>query len=74
MPQEISIIDVREIPSTDPARAGKLDIIVTYQSDPLHTFITIMPKEAFTEENLKKQIQKEMAERAQWIGKKITLA
>jgi len=73
MPQEITIIDVREIPSTDPARVGKLDMIVTYQVDPMHTYITIMSKETFTAETLKKQIAAEMAERAEWIGKKVTI-
>jgi len=68
---EITIIDVREIPSADPTRIGKLDVIVTYSVDAFRTYMTVIPKEEFDEKTLINRIKVEMAEREKWIGKKI---
>jgi len=68
---EITIIDVREIPSADPTRIGKLDVIVTYSVDAFRTYMTVIPKEEFEEKTLINRIKVEMAEREKWIGKKI---
>jgi len=64
---------MREIPSAEPARVGKMDLIVTYQVDAFRTYITTIPKEEFTEERLRETIKREMAEREKWIGKEVEL-
>jgi len=71
--EEVEILDVREVPSAAPERMGKFDVMITYRFDPMHTYVTTMPKEDFNEEDLKTLIKKEMAERMKWIGKKLTL-
>jgi len=70
---KIKILDVREIPSGEPGRIGKMDLIITYQVDALRTYITTMPKEEFTEERLKEKIKKELTEREKWLGKEIEI-
>jgi len=69
----IRVVDIREIPSADPARVGKLDMIVTYQTDKLNTYITVIPKEEFTEAALIEKIRAEMKERETWIGKELVI-
>ncbi|RKY70078.1 MAG: hypothetical protein DRQ24_09865 [Candidatus Latescibacterota bacterium] len=70
---KIKILDVREIPSGEPGRIGKMDLIITYQVDALRTYITTMPKEEFTEERLKEKIKEELTEREKWLGKEIEI-
>jgi len=73
MAQKIKIIDVRDFPSTDPKRVGKLDRVVTYQIDPFHTYIITIPKEEFSEERLKAEIRKQIEEREKLVGKEIEI-
>jgi len=70
---KVKILDVREIPSGDPQRVGLFDVIVTYQIDPLRTYILTIPKEKFDEAELKTAIQKDIAERAKWEGREIEI-
>lgn len=65
------IIDKREIPATEPERIGKKDIIVTYQVSPLQTYFVIIKEEEFSDEELRRRIAEEMAEREAWVGKEI---
>jgi len=71
--EEVTIIDVRDIPSTEPGRIGKIDVLVTYQIDPAHIYMIRIPKEEFTEERLTEAIRKDVAEKRKWIGRKIPL-
>ena len=70
---KIKIVDKREIPSAEPARAGKMDVMITYQIDTFRTYIIIIPEEQFTEDELKKRIKADMEERQKWAGKEIEL-
>lgn len=67
------IVDVRDAPSPDPLRVGKLDRIVTYSIDAYRMYVTRLPAEDFTEEKLKARIKVEMAERVAFIGREIKL-
>jgi len=71
--EEVTIIDVRDIPSTEPGRIGKIDVLVTYQIDPAHIYMIRIPKEEFTEERLTEAIRKDVAEKRKWIGRKIPI-
>lgn len=73
MDQTVKILDVRDFPSTDPARVGKFDTIVTYQLDAFRTYLLTIPKELFNEERLKAEIRKELTEKALWVGKELKL-
>lgn len=70
---EVKIVDVREIPSGDPTRIGRLDVMVTYSIDAFRTYVTVIPKEEFNEETLKERIKKEQTERERWIGKTVKI-
>ena len=69
----VKILDIRKIPSSDPARVGKIDMIVTYQIDTFRTYMLTIPSEEFNEETLKKRIKAELGEMQQWINKEIKL-
>ena len=69
----VKIMDTRKIPSGRPARVGKFDVIVTYQIDPMHTFIVTVPEEEATEDNIKKAIKKDMDERGKWGGRELEI-
>ncbi len=73
MPTEYTIIDVRTLPTADPLRAGKLDAIVVYQTDPMHTYTVTVPKEDATPERLKPILMHENEDRLKLIGQKIVV-
>ncbi len=70
---EITLLDKTEVPSADPARIGRKDIIVTYQTDPYHTYYVVIPEEIFSEEALRAAIAKDLEERQAWVGRKIEI-
>jgi len=73
MPEKVIIRDVREVPAREPERVGKIDVMVTYSFDAFRTYMTLIPKEEFTEEKLIEVIKKEEEERKRWIGREITI-
>jgi len=73
MPEKVTIRDIREVPAREPERVGKIDMMVTYSFDAFRTYMTLIPKEEFTEEKLIEVIRAEEEERKKWIGKTITV-
>ncbi len=73
MPDQAQIIDVRDIPSTQPGRLGKMDVMVTYQVDPLHVYMVTLHKEEFSEAALQAAMKKDVDEKRKLIGKTFTL-
>jgi len=71
--EEVTIVDVRDIPSTMPGRIGKVDVLITYQLNAAHVYMIRVPKEEFTEERVVEEIRKDIAEKRKWIGRKIAL-
>jgi len=69
--EQVVILDVRDVPSTDPARIGRLDVMVTYRVDPAHIYMITIPKEKFDEKTLKATIRKDLEEKRKWIGKQL---
>jgi len=74
------IIDLSKVPSAEAGRAGKYDLIVTYQDSAGRVRIVTLPYEEFsgkTEEEqaeiLRKYIRAEETERLKFIGREITL-
>ena len=70
---KIKILDTRDYPSTDPARVGKFDAVITYQVDAFRSYIITMPKEEFTETKVKEKITADLKEREKWRGKEIEI-
>lgn len=70
---KVKILDMREVPSGEPERIGKYDYIITYQIDPLRTFIVTVPKEEYSEEKLREAIRKAEEERGKWVGRELEI-
>ena len=70
---KVKIVDKREIPSAEPARVGKRDVVITYQVDTFRTYIIMIPEEQFTEKELVERIKADMDLRAQWTGKELEI-
>lgn len=72
------IVDISKVPSAEPGRAGKYDLIVTYQDSAGRVRIVTIPHEEFAgkseeeqTEILRKYIRMQEAERLKFIGKEI---
>jgi hypothetical protein len=72
-PQEITILDVHDLPSPDPARLGKTDRLVIYSTDAAHRYAVRLPAETFSEDALRAAIRADLAQRAKWTGRKFTM-
>jgi len=72
-PREAEIVSVLDIPSPDPTRLGKVDMMVTYRVDPLHSFTIRIPKEGATTASIKAAVQADWNTRKDLIGAKFTL-
>jgi hypothetical protein len=71
--QEITIIGMRKLPSSNPARLNKFDRVVTYQTETGNILLLTMPDEDFSDTKLKEAIKKDIEEQTAYTGKKITL-
>jgi len=78
--QEVTIIDIRDVPATEPGRIGRLDTLVTYQIDPAHVYIIRIPKEELAEKTEEEQleiiraaIKKDVEFRTRWLGRRIAI-
>jgi len=78
--RRFKIIDLAKVPSAEPGRAGKYDLIVTYQDAAGRVRIVTLPYEEFegkTEEEqaeiLKKYVRAQEEERLRFVGKEITI-
>ena len=68
--EEVEIIDFRKVPSTDPERLGKLDVLILYRyAGRIYTLR--VPEEQFTEENVSKLLAEEIKKLKSWLGKKL---
>lgn len=66
---EFKVIDVRDLPSADPARMGKWDKIIVYEIDPEHRYSVAVPAETFSEDTLRAAVKADMQGRTKWVGK-----
>jgi len=62
-----------DMPSGAPERIGKLDRYITYQLDAMRTYILIIPKEEYREEDLTRLIKADLEEKERLIGKELEL-
>jgi len=72
-PEKVKVLDVRDVPSTEPGRIGKIDVLVTYQLDPTHIYMVRIPKEEFTDERVREVIKRDVEEKRRWVGREIAL-
>lgn len=71
--QELEIIDVRSVPSTEPERAGKIDTLITYQLDPQHVYMIRVPKEEVPPEEIDKAVLEDYRRKRGVIGRTISV-
>jgi len=71
--EAVKIVDVRDVPALDPERLGKIDVMVTYEVEPMRVYMVRIPKEEFDEERLRREIKRDIQARAKWIGRKLKL-
>jgi len=67
------VIDVRRVPSADPARIGKLDYLVTYQLDAYRTYIVTVPEDTLSDEIIQKYVRKDLEQIEKFTGREFTL-
>jgi len=71
--ENVEIIQVRDIPSGQPMRVGRLDTLVIYKVNDQPPDMVYVPKENFSEEALKVAIKGHEQEKVNWAGKRLTL-
>jgi len=72
-PQKVRIIHMTDMPSGAPERVGKLDRYITYQLDAMRTYILIISKEEYREEDLPRLIKADLEEKERLIGKELEI-
>lgn len=75
LPQQttLTVISTMDVPSTDPARLGKMDALVTYRADPLHSFTIRIPADGLTPPILDAAIKSDWAARKVYINRQIVV-
>ena len=75
MAHEVRVLDTRKLPSADPerARAGKMDLVVSYQVDGLRTGYVILPKDRATDLEIQQAVTAEEQVTRAGVGKSFTL-
>jgi hypothetical protein len=67
----IEIVELVELPSGTASRAGKTDLLILYKFDTAGPFQLVVPKETFSEVELRKQVLEQQKLRLDWKGKTI---
>ncbi len=75
MAHEVRILDTRKVLSPDPdrAKAGKMDLVVSYQVDGLRSGYVILPKDRATDLEIQQAITAEETTLRAPVGKSFTL-
>ena len=62
-----------DMPSGAPERVGRLDRYITYQLDAMRTYVLVIPKEDYREEDLPRRIKEDLQEKERVIGKELEI-
>jgi hypothetical protein len=62
------ITDVREVPSADPARLGKTDMMISWMEDAFRPFNVTIPLEDYTPEKGLERVRAEVRKHALIVG------
>lgn len=71
--EKYKIITIRDVPSGDPNRIGKLDVMVVYQKEGQPSNMCTFPKEEESEERIKQAIQETEKRLTEWTGKEFII-
>ena len=72
-PAEATVVSVLDVPSQDPQRAGKMDALITYRVDPLHSFTIVIPADGLTPDKVSAAVRQDFQKRKAYINQKISL-
>lgn len=68
------IVSILDVPSVVPNRAGKMDALITYRVDPLHSFTITLPAEDATDPNkVDAAIRQDYQKRKVFINRNVSL-
>lgn len=70
---DVEILNVRKMPSGDPQRIGRLDMMVSYRIGTGPANITYYPAEEHSEERMKQAIKENEEQQANLVGKKFNI-
>ncbi len=73
LPSTAKIIRRQTIPSAQPERFGKNDVLLVMQFDFMNTHSVIIPEEEFSEERVQQEAKKYYDTQQEWIGKEISV-
>jgi len=73
MPDTVKIVERKKLPSVDPQRLGRYDLIFVVELTPGDVIFVRVSEEDFTEEKLLAAIRDQVKERGEWAGKELTL-
>ena len=73
MPATVKLIDTRRLPSPDADRLGKFDVLIIYETAAGQRGFVRVPVEDLTDEAIAVAVKADLAERAAWAGREISL-
>lgn len=71
--QQATVVSMLDVPSTDPTRIGKMDVLVTYRVDPLHSFTIRLQQDGLTPAKLDAAVKTDYAERKVYINRSVNV-
>ncbi len=71
--QTVQIISMLDVPAQTPERLGKMDMLLTYRVDPLHSFTIRIPAETSTPDKIDAAIRSDYAVRKPLINRNVTV-
>lgn len=66
---EVKVLDQKRVPSLDPARKGKDDLVVTYSLNGTRGYLIRVPADGAGEQTVIDAIRKDLAARAALVGR-----
>lgn len=73
MPDTVKIVERKKLPSVDPQRLGRYDLIFVVEVAPGDVIFVRVPDDDFTEEKLQDAIRAQIKERGEWAGKELNI-
>lgn len=71
--QTVSVVSMLDVPAQEANRLGKMDVLVTYRVDPLHSFTIRIPAEGMTPDKLDAAIRTDYNVRKALINRTVTV-
>jgi hypothetical protein len=70
---QVQVVSVLDVPAQEAARLGKMDALITYRLDALHTFTIRMPAEGLTPEKVDAAIRSDYNQRKTLINRTVSV-